>query len=67
VRERRILDIGLLVTGIGSAWTLLLGIGVLSAMADPAVVQSPDVIGWFAFGSGVLVAGLAIAILGRSR
>ena len=61
------LDIGLLVTGIGSAWTLLLGIGVLSAMADPAVVQSPDVIGWFAFGSAVLVAGLAIAILGRSR
>ena len=60
-QARRIVDIGLLLMGFGSAWTLLLGIAVLNVMTDPAV-YSPDVTGWFVFGAAVLLAGLIVAI-----
>jgi hypothetical protein len=60
---RRILDIGLLTAGFGSAWTLLLGLSKVNAMTDPAV-HSPDVTGWFLFAIGVLVTGVVVTIVG---
>lgn len=61
IQWRRILDIGLLMAGFGSAWTLLLGSSIIATMTDPAV-HAPDITGWFAFGAAVLVAGLLTAI-----
>lgn len=61
VQTRRSLDIGLLMVGFGTAWTLLLGISILNVMTDPAVT-SQDVTGWFAFAATVLVAGVVITI-----
>jgi hypothetical protein len=64
VRTRRILDIGLLMVGFGSAWTLLIGLSILNDMADPAVTSYGYDQGWFAFAAGILLAGLAITIAG---
>jgi hypothetical protein len=61
VRTRRIVDIGLLMVGFGSAWTLLLGISILSVLTDPAVT-SQDATGVFVFAVAVFVAGLVVAI-----
>jgi len=63
MQTRRIVDIGLLLVGFGSAWTLLLGITMVNVMTDPAVT-SPDVAGWFVFAVGVLVAGLVVTAAG---
>jgi hypothetical protein len=64
VRSRQVLDIGLLMAGFGSAWTLLLGRAILSDLTDPAVTSTQDVAGWFVFGLVALLAGLALAITG---
>ena len=62
VQARRSLDIGLLMVGFGSAWTLLLGIRILNVMTDPAV-HAPDVTGWFVVAAAVLVIGSVLAIV----
>jgi len=64
VRSQRVLDIGLLMAGFGSAWTLLLGRAILSDLTDPAVTSTGDVTGWFVFALVTLLAGLALAIIG---
>jgi hypothetical protein len=61
LRAQRILDIGLLMVGFGSAWTLLLGISIVNVMTDPAV-HSQDGTGGFVFAAAVLVAGLVVVI-----
>jgi hypothetical protein len=66
VRARRILDIGLLLAGFGSAWALLLGISIINVRTDPAVTAS-DVTGWFAFAVAVLVMGLAVTLAGSGQ
>jgi hypothetical protein len=66
VQTRRSLDIGLLMVGFGSAWTLLVGLSILNNLSDPAVTSSGygyDV-GWFVFAALLLLAGLAVAIAG---
>lgn len=63
---QRLLDVGLLTVGFGSAWTLLLGGSILNAMTDPAV-HAPDVNGWFVFAVGVLVTGLVVTVVGAGR
>jgi hypothetical protein len=60
-QTRRMVDIGLLLVGFGSAWTALLGVAVLNVMTDPAVT-SQNVTGWFVFASSVLVAGLVVTV-----
>jgi hypothetical protein len=65
-RTRRVLDIGLLMVGFGSAWALLGGLAVLNDMADPAVI-SPGAFLLFILGAGILVAGLLVAILDSMR
>ena len=64
VRSQRVLDIGLLMAGFGSAWTLLLGRAILIDLTDPAVTSTGDVTGWFVFALVTLLAGLALAIIG---
>jgi hypothetical protein len=56
-RTQRLLDIGLLTVGFGSAWVLLLGGSIVNVMTDPSVHGS-DETGWFVLAIGVLVAGL---------
>ena len=65
-QTRRVLDVGLLTVGFGSAWTLLLGLSIVNAMTDPAV-HSPDVTGWFLFAIGALVTGVILTIAGGAR
>ena len=60
-RAGRMLNVGLLVVGFGSAWSLLGGFAVVNDLADPAVT-SPGAVGRFALGVAVLLAGLAISI-----
>jgi len=57
VQQRRPVDLGMLATGFGTAWTLMLGTALISAATDPAV-HGRDVTGWFAFGVAVLLGGL---------
>jgi len=64
VPSQRVLDIGLLMAGFGSAWTLLLGRAILIDLTDPAVTSTGDVTGWFVFALVTLLAGLALAIIG---
>ena len=62
VRLRRVLDIGLLMAGFGSAWTLLLGLSIWNDLTDPAVISPQDDTGWFVFAAVILLAGVALAI-----
>lgn len=64
VQTRRIVDIGVLTVGFGSAWTLLLGLSILNDIADPAVTSYGYGYGWFAFAALILLAGLAVTIVG---
>jgi hypothetical protein len=64
VQTRRSLDIGLLMVGFGSAWTLLVGLSIVNDLSDPAVTSYGYDIGWFAFAVLILLAGLAVAIAG---
>jgi hypothetical protein len=64
VRVRRVMDIGLLMTGFGSAWTLLLGLSIWNDLTDPAVTSTQDDTGWFLFAAVILLAGVAVAIAG---
>jgi hypothetical protein len=64
VQTRRSLDIGLLMVGFGSAWTLLVGLAILNDLSDPAVTSYGYDIGWFVFAALTLLAGLALAIAG---
>jgi hypothetical protein len=54
-------DIGLLVTGLGGVWTLLLGLGIINDSLDPAVV-GPDQTIPFTLGAALLIVGLVMAI-----
>ena len=63
-RSRRILDIGLLMVGLGSAWTLLFGLSILNDIADPAVTSYGYGQGWIVFAALILLAGLALTIAG---
>lgn len=62
VRDRRVHDTALLLTGFGGAWAVLLGWSILNDLTDPPVYGSPETFGWFLFGCGVLVAGLLVLI-----
>ena len=64
VQTRRVLDIGLLMVGFGSAWTLLLGVSILNDITDPGVTSYGYGEGWFVFAAGILLAGLAVTIAG---
>jgi hypothetical protein len=64
VRLQRVLDIGLLMGGFGSAWTLLLGLSIWNDLTDPAVTSTQDDTGWFAFALVTLLAGVVLSIAG---
>ncbi len=64
VRSHRVLDIGLLMAGFGSAWTLLLGLAILNDLADPAVTSTQNDTGVFVVAAGILLAGIATAVIG---
>lgn len=64
VQMRRILDIGLLTVGFGSAWTLMKGLAILNDLADPAVISTEDGTGGLVFSALILLAGLGVAIAG---
>lgn len=64
VRSRRVLDIGLLMVGFGSAWTLLLGLSIWNDISDPAVTSYGYGEGWIVLAVAFVVAGLALAITG---
>jgi hypothetical protein len=64
VQTRRSLDIGLLMVGFGSAWTLLFGLAILNDITDPAVTSTQDGTSGFLFAAGILLAGLAGLIAG---
>ena len=61
VRSQRILDIGLLMTGFGAAWTLLPGLAILNDLADAAVASPQDSTGVFVVAVVILLAGLVVA------
>jgi hypothetical protein len=63
---RRVLDVGLLTVGFGSAWTLLFGNTLLSVMTDPAV-HAPGIAARFVFGAAILVAGVVVTVVGSWR
>lgn len=63
-RSGRSLDIGLLMVGFGSAWTLLFGLSILNDLTDPAVTSYGYGQGGFLFAALILLAGLAVAIAG---
>jgi hypothetical protein len=63
LRDRRLDDLGLVLTGLGAPWVLLLGTHLIADASDPAVVSTGESLGWFAFGSLVLVAGLAVLVV----
>jgi hypothetical protein len=65
IQARRILDVGLLTVGFGSAWTLLFGSGVLNVLTDPAI-YAPGVAVSFVLAIGILVAGLVVTIVGAA-
>lgn len=62
-QSRRIPDIGLLLVGSGSAWTLLFGVAVASELTDPAVYAPSDT-AEFVVAVGILIAGLAVTLIG---
>jgi hypothetical protein len=64
VRWQRVLDIGLLIVGFGSSWTLLFGLSILNDLTDQAVTSTQDMTGWFVFALVTLLAGLVLAITG---
>lgn len=63
-QTRRTLDIGLLMVGLGSAWTLLFGLAILNDLADPAVTSGGYGEGWMVFAALFLMAGLVLTIAG---
>ena len=60
VRDGRQRDLGLLLAGAGTIWTALWGWNAWNAAADAGVRGSSDVVGYFAFGVAMLVAGITI-------
>jgi hypothetical protein len=66
IQTLRILDIGLLMVGFGSAWTLVMGLAILNDLADPAVISTQDDTGGFVFAALILLAGLGVAIAGSA-
>lgn len=66
IQTRRILDVGLLMVGFGSAWTLVMGPAILNDLADPAVISTQDDTGGFVFAALILLAGLGVAIAGSA-
>lgn len=64
LRSGRLLDVGLLVVGLGSAWALLLGLSILNDLADPAVTSYGYDQGWFLFAALVLLSGLVLTVAG---
>lgn len=59
-RTGRVVDIGLLMAGFGSSWTLLGGMATLSDLTDPAIT-SPGAALRFALGIGILLAAIVVA------
>ena len=64
LREHRVMDIGMLMTGYGGAWTLLLGLSIWNDLSDPAVTSTQDDTGVFAFAAVVLLAGVVVTLAG---
>jgi hypothetical protein len=62
IQMRRLLDVGMLTVGFGSAWALLFGSSIISVLTDPAV-HSEDMTGWLVFAIGLVVAGLAVTVV----
>lgn len=63
VRSHRVLDIGLLMIGFGAAWTLILGVGILNDLADPAVTSTQNDTGVFVVAAVILLTGVATAVI----
>ena len=63
-RSQRVLDIGLLMVGFGSAWTLLLGLSILNDLTDPAVTSYGYGERWIVLAVAILMAGLGLSIAG---
>jgi hypothetical protein len=66
IRVQRLLDVGLLTVGFGSAWTLLFGSGVLNVLTDPAI-YAPGIAVSFMLAICILVAGLALILVATRR
>ena len=64
LRAGRVIDIGLLLVGLGSTWTLLFGLSILNDLADPAVTSYGYGQGWIVFAALFLLAGLVLTIAG---
>jgi hypothetical protein len=67
VQTRRSLDIGLLMVGFGSTWTLLRGLAILNDMTDPAVTSTGEEGGGFVLAALILLAGLWVTIAASFR
>ena len=63
-RAGRLLDIGLLMVGLGAAWTLLFGLRILNDLADPAVTSYGFGQGWIVFAALLLLGGLGLTFAG---
>lgn len=64
LRSGRVLDIGLLMVGLGSTWTLLFGLSILNDLADPAVHSDGYDQGAVIFAALIVLAGLLLTIAG---
>jgi hypothetical protein len=71
ISKRRLAAIGGLVTGVGTAWTVLLGRVALTCQAtgDELGCHAPGIEPWLAAGLGILAVGLALtaALVARGR
>lgn len=66
-RTGRMVDVGLLLSGFGATWTLMIGLAILNDLTDPAVFYPQGHPG-FPVGISVFVAGLLIVVwCSRSR
>ncbi len=67
LRRARVGSIGMLLTGFGVPWVLLLGAGMIADLTDTAVTGSPQAVYWLAFGAVVLGTGLGLLIAAAIR
>jgi hypothetical protein len=64
IRAGRVVDIGLLMVGLGAAWTLLFGLSILNDLADAAVTSYGYGQGWIVVAALVMLAGLVLTFAG---